>query len=801
MADNMIELIARLDTDTSAGEINKTDIPDLQKQINKLQIKCNLDTGSINALKNQFSKLSTSFGSTGIKKVTDDIVKKFNDSFNMVGKVSEESKKQFNAQTKQLLQEFKDAWNKGMESGDFSGYENILDKLDQRVREFNRGDIQQLKQNIAEIRSFFTDGSKVSIGSNLKGWLDNATGSNSLTREYLDAIYGKNNYTIGAGNSGFDTLLKKDEDAAESIINSAQKIIEYQKKIRSTGWALDELEEIGYNTKEYLEAQERASNNIEDKLREIVGLSQRVRTTEGQWFDIDSDYDNIKNTNELAEAYEEAAEQSEYFHRKQELLQQDYDILSAKINKAKLNIDELATREIETGEKINYNEVFAGLMSDGITNNKKLGEARDALAAIRKEFQIVNAQMSSEIPQNAIENLAQRIAKLDSQIKLVNLDFNKLTLAPDDLKASFDKLNSLTDNFDFSPDYQVESKEALNERVKSYTQIRVALNETQSLLKVAQKEEATLNKETERSLKNKQRQLEIENQLREKQQHDYWQGRFEETIKAQTAENQVLKDMKNYYEDSEKASKKAEKARQQEENRAINLSNRIKRLTADVASYASANQRAVNSLKQMTSGSTFAAEWSRITAEAAKGADLTDRELKNLSADMAVFRKEAQAAGLAGESAFGKFINSFKVMSSYITANMVFNFVKRQLRDMVQEVTAVDTAMVELRKVTEATDEQFEAFASSAGQTGRELGASVSDVINATATFARLGESLPDAEELGKVATLYKNVGDGIDIETASEDIVSTMKAFKIEAKDAITIVDKLNEVGEICCP
>ena len=57
------------------------------------------------------------------------------------------------------------------------------------------------------------------------------------------------------------------------------------------------------------------------------------------------------------------------------------------------------------------------------------------------------------------------------------------------------------------------------------------------------------------------------------------------------------------------------------------------------------------------------------------------------------------------------------------------------------------------------------------------------------------------AEELGKVATLYKNVGDGIDIETASEDIVSTMKAFKIEASDAITIVDKLNEVGKICCP
>ena len=250
--------------------------------------------------------------------------------------------------------------------------------------------------------------------------------------------------------------------------------------------------------------------------------------------------------------------------------------------------------------------------------------------------------------------------------------------------------------------------------------------------------------------------------------------------------------------DIAKAKFQAFNAEVRKDNALANLQNRIKRLTADVNAYGEANERATKSMRQMSNGKTFAVEWSRITSEMAKGADLTDRELKDLSADMAVFRKEAQAAGLAGESAFGKFANSFKVMSSYITANMVFNFVKRQLRDMVQEVTAVDTAMVELRKVTEATDEQFEAFAISAGKTGRELGASVSDVINATATFARLGESLPDAEELGKVATLYKNVGDGIDIETASEDIISTMKAFKIEAKDAITIVDKLNEV-ETC--
>lgn len=253
--------------------------------------------------------------------------------------------------------------------------------------------------------------------------------------------------------------------------------------------------------------------------------------------------------------------------------------------------------------------------------------------------------------------------------------------------------------------------------------------------------------------------------------------------------------------DIAKAQFQALNAEAQKENFAISLSNKIKKLSADMNAYAVANERAVKSTKQMSDGTTFMAKWSDLTTKMAKGADLGSAGIKHLSEEFRIFAKEAEAAGLKGESAWGKFLNSFKTMSSYITANMVFNFVKRQLRDMVNEVTEIDTAMTELRKVTEATDEDFAKFAKSAGQTGRELGASISDVINATATFARLGESLPDAEELGRVATLYKNVGDGITEETAAEDLISTMKAFNIEAKDSIEIVDKFNEVGKICCP
>lgn len=558
---------------------------------------------------------------------------------------------------------------------------------------------------------------------------------------------------------------------------------------------------------------------------QLANISKNLKI-ETPKINADISTENInKKTGSIATVYAEGAKQSEILHLKQERLQQDYDILTAKIQKTKLALDSLATRD-----GVNYNEVFTGIMSKEIVDEASLNRARDALSAIRKEFQLANAQMTSDIPQNAIENFIQRIAKADSQIKILTVDYQKLNNVPQTLKDSFQNLEKLVSGFDFSTDFQNESKEGINQKIQAYTQIKVALNETQALLKVAQKEEAAFNKEFEKELRieerinkekeksfNKefekalkeeekqlaveQRRVEVAKQLREEQQHDYWQGRFEESVKGMTAENQVLKDMKKYYEDLNKAQKEVERQEKktfQEDNKLANLQNRIKRLTADINSYAVANKRAVESTKQMTSGRSFADEWSRITTVMAKGADLTDRELKDLSADMAVFRKEAQAAGLAGESAFGKFLNSFKTMSSYITANMVFNFVKSQIRDMVNEVIAIDTAMTELRKVTEATNAEFETFAKSAGRTGRELGASISDVIDATATFARLGESLPDAEELGRVATLYQNVGDGIDIETASEDIVSTMKAFKIEAKDAIKIVDKFNEV-ETC--
>lgn len=124
-------------------------------------------------------------------------------------------------------------------------------------------------------------------------------------------------------------------------------------------------------------------------------------------------------------------------------------------------------------------------------------------------------------------------------------------------------------------------------------------------------------------------------------------------------------------------------------------------------------------------------------------------------------------------------------------------YARQGLIQVYNNVVNLDTAMTELKKVTDETDATYKKFLDGAAERAQNLGATMSDVVTASADFSRLGYDLSDATELADAAIVYKNVGDGIsDISEASESIISTMKAFDVNAEDAMTIVDKYNEVN-----
>lgn len=118
------------------------------------------------------------------------------------------------------------------------------------------------------------------------------------------------------------------------------------------------------------------------------------------------------------------------------------------------------------------------------------------------------------------------------------------------------------------------------------------------------------------------------------------------------------------------------------------------------------------------------------------------------------------------------------------------------VRQGINTVRELDTAMTEVRKVSNATESQYTSFRDTISSTAKEIATTNKELLNSSADFLRLGYSLDQASDLAKNATLFVNVGDGVDITEATEDMITAMKAFDIKAEDSIKIVDDYNQIG-----
>ena len=173
------------------------------------------------------------------------------------------------------------------------------------------------------------------------------------------------------------------------------------------------------------------------------------------------------------------------------------------------------------------------------------------------------------------------------------------------------------------------------------------------------------------------------------------------------------------------------------------------------------------------------------------------QQADKLGQKMAELKRHAKELGLETENLLDKFEKLFGQHLSTMIVMAALHKMQDAARQVYQNVVDIDTAMTELRKVTNETDATYVKFMEDAADRAQRVGATISDTITATADFARLGYNLEDASSISDTALIYKNVGDGIsDINTASESLISTMQAFNIQAKDSMKIVDEFNEAG-----
>jgi hypothetical protein len=192
-------------------------------------------------------------------------------------------------------------------------------------------------------------------------------------------------------------------------------------------------------------------------------------------------------------------------------------------------------------------------------------------------------------------------------------------------------------------------------------------------------------------------------------------------------------------------------------------------------------------------GSKFEAEYNELFDAIKNGSySFEEAQMK-----VSKFQNACHQAGLETETLGQKLSRLFKEHFQTAIAMAGVAMVKQGLREVYNNVVDIDTSMTNLKKVTNETESAYSSFLSSASSQARELGASISDVIDSTAEWSRLGYTLDESQELAKWSTVLSNIGDGIDSASdAASYLVSILKGFRMEADEVEHVVNVLNSVG-----
>lgn len=120
----------------------------------------------------------------------------------------------------------------------------------------------------------------------------------------------------------------------------------------------------------------------------------------------------------------------------------------------------------------------------------------------------------------------------------------------------------------------------------------------------------------------------------------------------------------------------------------------------------------------------------------------------------------------------------------------VFNIAKQGFED----VKEFDSAFTEMRKVSNETQQSLKDYQATTFDVADTVGTTALQIQDSTADWMRLGESMEEAAQSAKDATILLNVSEFEGIDEATDSLVSMSQAYK--DLDKMDIIDVLNNIG-----
>lgn len=133
--------------------------------------------------------------------------------------------------------------------------------------------------------------------------------------------------------------------------------------------------------------------------------------------------------------------------------------------------------------------------------------------------------------------------------------------------------------------------------------------------------------------------------------------------------------------------------------------------------------------------------------------------------------------------------------SSWLVVSKAIMTSIRAIKSMAKESIAVNDSMTQLKIVTNESDATYKQYGEDVAKTAQKIGSSMTDIIDATTTFARLGYTLDQSSTLAELTAMLQKVGD-IDAGSAQSALTSVIKAYDLDITDMESVMDKLVTVG-----
>lgn len=159
-----------------------------------------------------------------------------------------------------------------------------------------------------------------------------------------------------------------------------------------------------------------------------------------------------------------------------------------------------------------------------------------------------------------------------------------------------------------------------------------------------------------------------------------------------------------------------------------------------------------------------------------------------------IYNAEVEA-GRAGRTLWDTLKNSgFHQIAAQMAGMFGVYDVINGLKQVASTVRELDTAYTEMRKVSNESAQSLKNFQKESFSTADSVGTTSLALQDATATWMRLGDSLDQAKESAKDATVLLNVSEFENIDEATDSLVAMSQAYK--ELDKMEIIDVLDKIG-----